>query len=64
MVVIPSVLTGVDPLGADTITSGMNTLKVVEPTSTVIVSVTLTIVPMSGTPTVLICVPEKLRLRR
>jgi len=46
------------------ITSGMNTLKVVEPTSTVIVSVTLTIVPMSGTPTVLIFVPEKLRLRR
>jgi hypothetical protein len=62
IVVIPSVVIGlVPPVG--TITCGMNTLKVVDPTSTVIAKVTLTIVPMSGTSAVRISDPAKLRLR-
>ena len=59
---IPSVVTGLDP-PVGTITCGMNTLKVVDPTSTVIAKVTLTIVPMSGTSAVRISDPAKLRLR-
>jgi len=46
----------------DTNTAGIRTLKVVDPTSTVMDKVTLAIEPRSGTSTILISVPEKLRV--